>query len=119
MKEQLISLETAKLADKKYPNTDPCYTYSKYGLDEYELKKYNSRVYQGADPIYLAPTQSLLQKWLREKHDINVIVFLDSYSKNKFNVTVYIGYEDKGGFRGYDTYEDALEEGLKQALKRV
>lgn len=60
-----------------------------------------------------------LQKWLREEHKINVICSLDSYSKNKYSVTIYVGYEDKGGLRVFNTYEEALEEGLKRALELI
>jgi len=81
----------------------------------------------GFDEPYIAywkNNQALLQKWLREKHGIKVIADTDitlmwiytiqslhpraSYTGN-FIVSDYI----------YNTYEEALEAGLQQALKLI
>lgn len=71
--------------------------------------------------IYSAPTQSLLQKWLREKHKINIsmingsnIINLYYYEINKTNK-----FPIKGdGSKNY-TYEQALEEALLKALELI
>ena len=127
MEEQLISFETAKLAKEK-----------------------------GFDFIYIIDneltnhsliTQSLLQKWLREKHQIIVDVSLDffnsytkesikysptfyTYSNNKKRFWIYTDYinsdectkkmqEEMPIFQNYSTYEKALEIGLQEALKLI
>jgi len=72
---------------------------------------------------YTAPTQSLLQKWLREEHDIHIIVI--SNSKNQYFVDYRFSNQrvdndyDLILLSGvvYNTYEEALEKGLFEALK--
>ena len=81
----------------------------------------------GDNPMVSAPTQSLLQRWLREEHNIHVIPMISS------NV-VYYGYEiikyssenENGKHIDADfkqpfskTYEEALEVGLQEALKLI
>jgi len=66
-----------------------------------------------------APTQSLLQKWLREKH--NIIIFLGpTTTVGKYAVevdTIEEHYHSETLI--YDTYELALEKGLKEGLKLI
>ena len=68
MEEQLISFETAKLAKEKG------FTYA-YEFYDKEGNIVDFGIVGGwtdcHDENYAAPTQSLLQKWLREKHDIH------------------------------------------------
>ena len=75
MEEQLISFETAKLAKEKGFNLE---TYIK--LDEDNPKNlnsnYNPKEYQ---PWYLDISQSLLQKWLREVHNIHINIRYEEY----------------------------------------
>ena len=91
---------------------------------------------------YSRPSQSLLQRWLREKHEIHVhskIEFVGtdewefSYKikylpKNKFEVkrrsiefeTIYSFIESPGSYSGtWRTYEQALEQGLQHALNLI
>lgn len=143
MKDQIISFNTAKLAKEK-------------GFDEkvfWYWENNNSNVIQASKDItyiggfkanshkgfrgdkkykkipYISrPTQSLLQKWLREKHKIFVSV-IEDYDLEKdswfFGYTInYIvkdikdlGTEDINF--DYETYEKALESGLQQALKLI
>jgi len=72
MKEELISFKTAKLAKEK-------------GFDEninryYEQKhgSTNIHMYEGSvtNNSILAPTQNLLQRWLREVHRIHIVINL-------------------------------------------
>ena len=148
MEEQLVSSETAKLAKEKGFNEptkgfvepyhhdvlefidDICiYIYSGY----YPQKDYHKILDNG---WFLAPTQSLLQKWIREKHDIHIELRLnmtDCTLNNYFVVLKKIGLKSKteGGtltwksdvLKDYDSfmnsYEDALEIGLQEALKLI
>lgn len=73
-----------------------------------------------------APTQSLLQKWLREKHKISVTIFSSSQESwsvkvNTPSLTGLHGNIEQFHYKGVDfyTYEEALEEGLYQALKLI
>jgi len=67
---------------------------------------------------YSAPTQSLLQKWLREEHNISISIET-SYQGGSFLYEIYIWkeYKDIPIVRCYRKYEHALERGLKEALK--
>ena len=83
------------------------------------------------ESVYLAPTQSLLQKWLREIHGIEISIraikwendklktglVLDSYEYEMYplNKPYYI-YHKVSGFK---TYEQALEQALLESLKLI
>ena len=120
MKEQLISFETAKLAKEKGFNI-PCLF--GYGKKE-ELKTYNKaddfNSYVGTYTQISAPTQSLLQKWLREAHDLYVYCIPNI---NVLGVWHYVvEFKNKASneiSQHYDTYEEALEKGLQEALKLI
>jgi|SRR5690554_5239335 len=58
-----------------------------------------------------APTQTILQKWLREVHDIRVLI----YEGDK----PYLTYQHNYSRGHFDTYEEALEEGLYEALLAI
>ena len=69
------------------------------------------------------PTLSLVQKWLREKHNIVVeapCIRFSSKRKFAFQYAItfndYNSYEQMGDF---ETYEEALEEGLLESLKLI
>jgi hypothetical protein len=144
MKEQLITFETAKLAKEKGFNVPTFVHYT-----EYLVNKIDEEYPNGGGPFSMtkgeivlsnsyhknndkngdfsnenyyscaASTQSLLQKWIREKHDIHV----EPFEENKKYVLL-IHYYSSVGCRiedwtkkgPYDSYEDALEVGLKMAL---
>jgi len=119
MEEQLISFGTAKLAKEKGFD-EPVYAI--YSGNQLGIFTENDTIFNKwnhcRDATYSAPTQSLLQKWLREKHSIDVLVdkgFLcDNYSheiyhKNDMFESEYI----------FKTYEKALEKGLYEALKLI
>ena len=122
MTEQLISLETAKLAKEKGLPQDNFYfeDYEAkvpfYGLDN-ELNKGDEDRFGQCKSI----SQSLLQKWLREKYDIDVII--NTYrNQNQKYYKYFISEKSKNVIKSeeyYNTYEDALEIGLQEALKLI
>jgi len=146
MKEQLINLKTAKIAKEKGFNIP---VKSRY----IETEKYTLEMGRGGDctfpymaprilesqvldkwdtEIAKAPTQSLLQKWLRD--EFNIIVEAISHYDctqlplSKTNIVRPIGWfawnyydsnfspEDASKF---STYEEALELGLQEGLKLI
>lgn len=135
MKEQLITFKTAKLAKEKgftEHSTDRAYInyYSKdfVGEKKYNLKIYHENVYNGNNPIYLAPTQSLLQRWLRETYSLHIIIIptitfdftfkiinIQSNPENKVELPPYT----KVHSMDYSTYEEALKEALYESLKLI
>lgn len=135
MKEQLISFKTAKLAKEKGFD-EPCYDcYNPHGMqfsngwceyihdNDIEIPFDNKGI---KEKDVLAPTQSLLQKWLREKHKIAVMIFLGVGAKYGYtinNLSAMDIFEDVRT-RSYhnpdfDSYENALEEGLLNTLKLI
>lgn len=124
MKDQIISFETAVLAKEKGFNIE-CEKYYNTTTKECWTNNWLDGEFPHVDAAY-APTQSLLQKWLRGKHDIFVRV--DTININKYyhfiNITNYNGNKDglikycsKENNYGFNKYENALEEGLKIALR--
>lgn len=145
MEEDLVIFETAKLAKEKGFNIEgqvvfdlkndnkivnfkdiaiqefieDCETgYRDKGL--YYFKDGIKRTDYNEDDGYylLAPTQALLQKWLREVHNIEIAVqwfdncYIKAVAKKPFKANTY-------RVEGFQTYEEALEVGLQEALKLI
>lgn len=124
IEEQYVSFETAKLAKEKGFN-EPCRHYYLNGAKEvnnetimiYDLPyPYNS-----TDKNYFAaPTQSLLARWLREKHKLFIEVTVDSIRLIREGDSKIVNLKNadytnnKEEFR---SYEEAMEAGLQDALK--
>lgn len=124
MEEQLISFETAKLAKEKGFNIN-----TKHWYDQTEVLNpvKGARGAMMYENIGYAPTQSLLQKWLREVHNIHIDIpfyhslneskpfglFMDMKRNNHWDYVEYTGND------AFATYEDALEHGLQEALKII
>ena len=122
MEEQLISFETAKLAKEKGFDLYQTFSYWEgeltphtpgYALEDGKTSQENYFNFER----YYAPTQSLLQKWLREEHNIHLIAYkninIDGYD------WCYITTDGITNINSYKTYEEALEVGLQEALKLV
>ena len=130
MKEQLVTKKTAKIAKEKgfsFSDVDLVHT-DAYYTDGYLRNFYYNPEYA----LYLAPTQALLQKWLRDKHDIYIQMseefYIDGvnhlfqiliYDKNDKDCTSKRSSGQYGDNNEYKTYEDALESALQKALIRI
>lgn len=76
---------------------------------------------------YEAPTQSLLQKWFIDEHNILVVPepsLVESGNSRGLRYTWYIVKQDlttveDSALLGYSTYEEALEVGLEEAFKLI
>jgi hypothetical protein len=135
MKEELISLETAKLAKEKgfdletldffHSNDKVVNPFPINELDimlknnrrdaYYPLKNWNFKNNYNDVKNFSRPTQSLLQKWLREKHKILLSVDYNSRNEKWF----YHIHEQDSDECFYKTYEEALEVGLKVGLEII
>ena len=76
-------------------------------------------IFSSKDYIH-APTQSLLQKWLREVHEISIKIddfYTNSRVRFDYNVCE-LGSQEDNPVGIFETYEEALEIGLYQALKQ-
>ena len=129
MEETLISFKTAELAKDKGFNILCKFSYdSDGGLQTNEpLNKEDKCFLNKCDVCYSAPTQGLLQKWLREVHGINIVVAPSHECFNILFISEYDKIEDQNEyavlngleFKDFKTYEGALEVGLFEALKLV
>ena len=118
LKEKLISFETAKLAKEKgFHISSRGEGMGKRVFINGELV---NTIFSSKDHIH-APTQSLLQMWLREVHEISIKI--DDYYTNsrvRFDYNVCeLGSQEDNPVGIFETYEEALEIGLYQALKLI
>lgn len=123
MEDKLIEYSTAKLAKEKgfvvekypyYTSPDSIITHS---------------ITKCLIPHYYAATQSLLQKWLRDREENIIIVipmrdFHRNYNGWYYEVFTQLTKKDKpvliiSSDENFDTYEEALEIGLQEALKLI
>lgn len=123
MTEELITLETAKLLRKKGFNE-----YCKNVIDINNIPR--ETLYRINDDLpkqcFSQPTQSIVQKWLREVKNLHIEIYRNAcgygYIIVKANNGTWMEDDDaKGPNDGgnWDTYEEALEEGLQEALKLI
>lgn len=125
MEDQLISFETAKLAKEKgcdIPSVLVMYHPSKI-KNGFEIKgKYTKRTYKDyyknvsgdrIERIHII-SQTSLQKWLREKHNIHINIH---WSEKGY--IVFEKAHELDNTHWYETYEEALEAGLYEALKLI
>ncbi len=132
MQEKLVSYKTAKLAEEKgfkeessshwyQPRFDNTYGIYKFG-DDHLLDSCRH------DDDILCPSQSLLQKWLREIHGIHIEINywhptnLYYYNTYRSNVDLLHNITERIKGNRNDTtssYELALEKGLQEALNLI
>lgn len=145
MQEQIVSYDVAILAKekgfdevcRKVFNTErEISSFSGYALMQgfnknstVHLYDTNSEEFEYPSLHCTAPTQALLQKWLREVHCIHFHIYYDN--TRKWGIDVYsIASELEEGycaglltqplqFEGITTYEEALEIGEKWALDYI
>lgn len=126
MEEQLVSLKIAKLLKEKGFD-EPCHNYyvKPFKDDTIRLFYSNDVLLQNSMLfcIALAPTQSLAQKWLREKHNIEAGIgyhYFAQAGKISYSMIViydnYMTYENVGNFT---SPEEALEQAILKALKLI
>lgn len=119
MEESIIKFETAKLAKQKGFNEATRYYYLNLGL------RAQFKLFDGQNSVAhviprfecTAPSQALLQKWLREKHRIFIQMNLLGYDKGIWNYEVCV--ENEAPIKGTElnlSYEESLEQGLFKAL---
>jgi hypothetical protein len=121
MKERLVTLETAKLAKEKGFNW-PCNDYHNKRDGNYissetimiSYHDYNSQINNTS-----LPTQSSLQKWLREVHTIYINIRYYCHPEEGFEVGLFPENMDVVHLYDFKTYEEALEIGLQEALKLI
>lgn len=136
MEETKIQFDTAKLAKEKGFDlkVNSWYTlFHKQLIETNNKLDFNSFIvtkettYHSSS--YSAPTQSLLQKWLRKTYEIEVEVTRDIDWANEihsetYNVSVCdirLNFQSKENYYqgNIQSYEEALEIGLQEALNKI
>lgn len=121
MEEQLVSLEVAKLLKEKGFDE---YCENIYRIDIEQLIKTFRKNSILPGVCCSAPTQSLTQKWLRERGNFHITIYNSAsgygYEITKANNGTHISNDmnvgpNNGGL--WDIYEGALEAGLLETLK--
>lgn len=131
MREQYITIETAKLAAEKGFNIET--RNSDYMVDGNYPGEIGACI--SCTAYVPCPNQTLLQKWLREVHQIYVDIDIDQTTAPKFcyMISRFIGNPTNLAAEEWDwenhpngenwhlhrKWEDALEEGLFEALKLI
>lgn len=143
MEEKLISFETAKLAKEKrffihtkyyYDSDNPLSSSINLKKRNYTIEGFEGMPYSDIDTesglltyqihtINNAPTQPLLQKWLRDIHKIHIVIHRSFSMDNSYHYCIIVD-------GNYDmellqecipdrSYEEALEDALFNALKLI
>lgn len=118
MKDELISFQTAVLAKEKGFNI-PVNSYSNV-VEPDRVIEVGAFNHNHKQPTTVSrPTQSLLQRWLRETYKIYAEVMV--YRDGRFKFSVMRQSEDNYFtiFKMYNTYEEALEAAFPFALNKI
>lgn len=115
MTEELVTLETAKiLIEKGFNECRNVVDISNMSNDDLPKR------------CFLQPTQSIAQKWLREIKNLHIEIYRNAcgygYIIVKANNGTWMEDDDAKGpndVGNWDTYEEALEAGLVEALKLI
>ena len=120
MTEAFVTLETAKMLKEKGFMEDCMAFYTKNVL-------FKCNAYINTNVLKLpAPTQSIAQKWLRETKNIHICVYNCAcgygYEISKADNGTHMAssvYKGTNDGEEWDSYEEALEAGLQEALKLI
>lgn len=121
IEESYVSFDTAKLLKDIGFNVPVNTSYSEDRNPEYDLFPNNFNKLQDK---FSRPTQALAARWLREVHKLHVFAKrIYEYALDKFSWGYYIqssNYEYCKNFEiGFDEYEQAMEDGLREAIKLI
>lgn len=119
IEETYVSLETAKLAKEKGFNVFCTHYYHlEYNIGELQTTERKFQYLNSDhDNLITAPTQSLLQKWLREKFFIHIAITSNSQESWQFHICIPNKYKLGDVYEeDFSSYEEALEVGLFRGL---
>lgn len=129
----LVSKETAILAKEKgfnwmcwysYLDDEQTYLHCSPKCNEriiYDFK--NKHVFDGCKKCPVsAPTLNFMNIWLREKHKINIVIFPSYKLGTKTLVYSWIIFDHPeldGISMEFDSYDETMEDGIKNALNLI
>ena len=120
IEEQYVSFDTAKMLKEAGFDVPTVRYYHKDGsmsAMSLDAQRHLSKIYKDID-TYPLPTQALAARWLREVHEIDVMI--DVYNRDYYVCNVYKNKHLMiiNNIVTSD-FEEALEEGLKEAIKLI
>lgn len=130
MHEEIVTYKVAKLAKEKGFLQDPkennnCQIYCWDNLRKIHSLCISAMWYTGEfnrEDMYAAPTQSLLQRWLREEKGIHIIIDggfqwgVEDLQRHFMDRDIQV---EIGAFGLFDTYEETLHDALLYSLQNV
>ena len=133
IEEQFVSFDTARML-KEAGFDVPCrgvYVTDRTGY--YEFREYDNKqttddlCWNSADGFqyeYLAPTQALAARWLREIHKLHIFAKrIYDYSLLKYRWSYWIQNAEYDIYKdveiGFYSYEEAMEAGFQKAVKLI
>lgn len=124
MKENIVTFQVAKLAKEKNFKLEVNYYYEITTISDSDLslKPCEYQNINFFDSIFAAPTQSILQKWLREEHNIDIIIWKNGIDGSYRVEDILLNNKELTNLEfedSFDNYENALEKGLHEALKLI
>ena len=124
IKEAYVSLEVAKLLKEKGFD-EKCYAFYEYDSKEFYREERITCCNSRSDD-YAAPTHQMAMAWLREVHNIFIVIEPHMYDYiNEKNLSYVISlwqgdnYSENITSKDYPTYEQAVEAALKYSLKNL
>lgn len=123
IEEQFVSFDTAKMLKEAGFNV-PC---NSYYSNDCIITAFAEGNFNEYEPDISRPTQALAARWLREVHRIVVDATFIPPSTDGNAWRYFIGEMDDMVWNGdyvpsdefYETYEEALEAGLQEAIKLI
>ena len=124
IEEQFVSFDTAKLLKEAGFDLSCRGVYVTDRTGYYEFREYDNK--QTTDDLcwntedgfqyeYLAPTQALAAKWLRDVHRIDIVI--DVIDEKDYCCDIFQNKQRKGIAESVkQSFEEVLEDGLKYAL---
>ena len=129
IKEEYCSFEVAKLLKEKGFDAQCRAAYTNYGkLFTTQIQQYITNIICSKGDLWecVAPTYQMAMKWLREVHNIFIVIEPHMYDyineKNSSYVTsLWQGdnYYENITSKDYPTYEEAAEAALKYSLENL
>lgn len=122
MDDFIISFKSAVLAREKGYDIINEYCYDPECRDVNHIYNWCEEIDNSTDGrmkrLVAAPTQSLLQRWLREKHRIDIVMHYNDVGDEE----PYMAQLPQYSFSDceyFPSYEEALEAGLREALNQL
>ena len=117
IKEAFVSFEVAKLLKEK-GFVESCYGRYSVRSKDFHLDT-TKPCNNGSNFLYCAPTHQMAMAWLREVH--NIFIVIEPYSNTSCYFSLWEGdnYYENPLRKGFPSYEETVEQALKYCLEKI